>query len=36
MTSGEERYRHQADCSSAPGIGGTTAATALPFAYASV
>ena len=30
--SGDARYRHQADWPSWPGIGGTTAATALPFA----
>lgn len=36
FTSDEAKYRHQADWPSCPGIGGTTAATALPSAYACV
>ena len=34
--SGEAKYRHQAEWPSCPGMGGTTAATALPSAYACV
>lgn len=34
--SGEARYRHQADGASWPGMGGDSAATALPSTYAWV